>query len=69
MMSDRRIEAIGYLISVASVVLLASAAWAGTAESDRLRLLVLVGAGFSIVGMGLRWLVFWHRHGHRNRKK
>lgn len=68
-MSNRTIEAVGYLISVASVALLAFAAWQGTAGQAGLRMAVVVGAAFSIIGMGLRWIVFWRRHGPKHRKQ
>lgn len=68
-MTDRRIEAVGYLISAVSVLILAYAAWQGTHPGSPLRIAVLAGALLSIVGMALRWLVFWRRHGHKHRNR
>jgi len=67
-MSDRNTEAVGYLVSILSVVMLAYAAWQGTVPGAPLRYLVIAGAGLSIIGMTLRWLVFWRRHGRKHRK-
>ncbi len=68
-MSDRNTEALGYLVSIFSVIMLGYAAWQGTAPDTPLRTFVIAGVSLSILGMVLRWLVFWRRHGKKHRKE
>lgn len=47
----------GYLVSTISVMILALVAWQST-ELDGLRVLVVLSAILSVVGMVLRWISF-----------
>jgi hypothetical protein len=47
----------GYLVSTISVMILALVAWQ-TTETEGLRLLVILSASLSVLGMVLRWVSF-----------
>jgi hypothetical protein len=49
------LKSTGYLISIASVLLLGAVAWGGTDGSPRLRLCLIAGMAASIIGMLCRW--------------
>ena len=64
------LEGFGYFISILSVALLALAAWLGAEGRPILRFAVLAGATLSVLGMILRWYVWWQRHGrHKGHRK
>ncbi len=47
----------GYLISIASVMLLGVVAWDGS-DTDMMRLLTVIGVLTSVIGMAFRWISF-----------
>ncbi|MEJ1973463.1 MAG: hypothetical protein WDM96_13680 [Lacunisphaera sp.] len=63
------IESFGYLISIVSVTLLALATWLTAQGRPILRITVVTGATLSVLGMILRWYVWWRRHGRRRPRK
>ena len=52
------LKGVGYLISTASVILLAIVSWSSASESALLTACLIGGAAFSIVGMFCRWLTY-----------
>jgi hypothetical protein len=52
------LKGMGYLISTASVVLLAIVSWSSASRSPLLVACLLVGAASSIAGMFCRWLTY-----------
>jgi hypothetical protein len=58
-MANKRIplwlKGAGYLISIASVLMLGAVAWGGTDGSRRVRLCLIGGMAASIVGILCRW--------------
>jgi|EndMetStandDraft_8_1072994.scaffolds.fasta_scaffold514789_2 hypothetical protein len=52
------LKGVGYLISTASVVLLAIVSWSSASQSPLLVACLLGGAAASIVGMFCRWLTY-----------
>ncbi|MEI9431082.1 hypothetical protein [Mesorhizobium sp. Cs1299R1N3] len=52
------LKGVGYLISTASVVLLAIVSWSSASESPLLVVCLLVGAAASVIGMFCRWLSY-----------
>lgn len=62
------IEGFGYFVSILSVVFLAMAAWLTAQGRPALRAFIIAGAALSVVGMALRWYVWWRRHGGRHRR-
>ena len=52
------LKGVGYLISIASVVLLAIVSWSSASQSPVLVACLLGGAAASIVGMFCRWLTY-----------
>lgn len=60
------LESCGYIVSILSTFLLGLVAWEGAKDGET-RLLILAGAALAVTGMGLRWYVWWRRHG-RGRK-
>jgi uncharacterized membrane protein YvlD (DUF360 family) len=63
------IEGFGYFISIISVALLGMAAWLSAEGRPILRFAVVTGATLSVIGMILRWYVWWRRHGRRKHHK
>jgi hypothetical protein len=63
------IEGFGYFISIISVALLGMAAWLTAEGRPILRFAVVTGATLSVLGMILRWYVWWHRHGRKRHHK
>jgi uncharacterized membrane protein YvlD (DUF360 family) len=62
------IEGFGYFISIISVALLGMAAWLSAEGRPILRFAVVAGATLSVLGMILRWYVWWRRHGRKHHK-
>jgi uncharacterized membrane protein YvlD (DUF360 family) len=62
------IESFGYFISIISVALLGMAAWLTAEGRPILRFAVVAGATLSVLGMFLRWYVWWRRHGRKHHK-
>lgn len=52
------LKGVGYLISIASVVLLAIVSWSSASQSPLLVACLLGGGAASIVGMFCRWLTY-----------
>lgn len=52
------LKGVGYLISTASVVLLAIVSWSSASQDPLLVACLLGGAAASIVGMFCRWLTY-----------
>ncbi|MEI9417751.1 hypothetical protein [Mesorhizobium sp. Cs1321R2N1] len=52
------LKGVGYLISTASVVLLAIVSWSSASKSPLLVVCLLVGAAASVMGMFCRWLSY-----------
>jgi hypothetical protein len=52
------LKGVGYLISTASVVLLAIVSWSSASQDQLLVACLLGGAAASIVGMFCRWLTY-----------
>ena len=52
------LKGVGYLISTASVVLLAIVSWSSASQNPLLSACLLGGAAASIVGMFCRWLTY-----------
>ena len=52
------LKGVGYLISTASVVLLAIVSWSSASKSPMLIACLIGGAALSIVGMFCRWLTY-----------
>lgn len=49
------LKGFGYLVSIASVLLLGAVAWGATYGSPRLQLCLVAGMATSILGICLRW--------------
>jgi hypothetical protein len=58
----------GYLISTASVILLATVSWEGASKSPLLIACLLGGVATSIVGMFCRWLSYEIEKRHEERQ-
>ncbi len=52
------LKGVGYLISTASVVLLAIVGWKSASDSYLLAACLVGGAALSIIGMFFRWLTY-----------
>jgi hypothetical protein len=52
------LKGVGYLISTASVILLAIVSWSSASNSPVLTVCLLAGGASSIVGMFCRWLTY-----------
>jgi hypothetical protein len=63
------LEGFGYFISIISVALLTVATWLSAEGRPILRITVVAGATLSVLGMILRWYVWWRRHGRRKHHK
>ncbi|MBO9576816.1 MAG: hypothetical protein J7494_13865 [Sphingobium sp.] len=63
------LEGFGYIVSIWSVILLAIAAWLSAEGRPVLRGVVIAGSALSVVGMLLRWYVWWSRHGRGKHRK
>ena len=57
----------GYLISMASVLLLGLVAWDGS-DNDAMRVATVIGVLTSILGMGFRWVSFEREEKPRSSK-
>ncbi len=62
------IESFGYFVSIASVALLTLATWLTAEGRPMLRIAVIVGATLSMIGMIMRWYVWWRRHGRKHHR-
>jgi hypothetical protein len=63
------LEGVGYIVSIWAVILLAIAAWLGADGRPILRATVIAGSALSVIGMMMRWYVWWSRHGRRKKHK
>ena len=63
------LEGFGYIVSIWSTALLAIAAWLSAEGRPALRGLIIIGSAFAVIGMLLRWYVFWRRYNRKGRSK
>jgi hypothetical protein len=54
-------QGLGYVVSIAGVLLLAAVAWPGAADPDWHRPIVLAGVATSIIGMAFRYKAHLHQ--------
>jgi hypothetical protein len=62
---NRAIKGTGYAISMVSVGLLAVVAWPKASEQPILLTCLIAGSVLSMVGIGLRWLVYEREQRHK----
>ena len=62
------LKSFGYALSVASVFLLGVAGWDGASRHSLTKWALIAGMGISVVGIGIRWWVYFAEHRERSRR-
>ena len=52
---ETRLQGLGYLVSIFSVLLLGAVAWSAASDEPLMLVALVLGMATSIAGMGLRW--------------